>query len=85
MNTVHFLMGVSTAGFVVAALFFMRFWTRTRDQLFGAFAAAFALLAIERTLLFLGSGDEPRSIIYILRLVAFALIGVSILRKNREA
>lgn len=80
----QFLMGASTAGFVVASIFFLRFWTRTRDQLFAAFAAAFLLLAIERTLLFLNSGDEPRSSIYVLRLIAFCLIGIAILRKNRE-
>lgn len=82
--TTQFLMGVSTAGFTVAAIFFLRFWTRTRDQLFGAFAAAFFLFAVERSLLFMNSGDEPRSSIYVLRLVAFCLIGVAILRKNRE-
>ncbi len=82
---VQFLMGISTAGFMVAALFFLRFWSRTRDQLFGAFAAAFALLSIERFLLFLTSGDEPRSAIYVLRLISFCLIGIAILRKNREA
>lgn len=85
MIMTQFLMGISTALFVVATLFFLRFWTRTQDQLFGAFAAAFALLAIERTLLFLGSGDEPKSLIYILRLVSFIIIGFAILRKNRQA
>ncbi len=84
MMMTQFLMGASTAGFVVASIFFLRFWTRTRDQLFAAFAAAFLLLAIERTLLFLNSGDEPRSSIYVLRLIAFCLIGIAILRKNRE-
>ena len=80
----QFLMGASTAGFAVAAIFFLRFWTRTRDQLFAAFASAFLLLSVERTLLFLTSGDQPQSVIYILRLIAFCLIGVAILRKNRE-
>jgi len=83
--TVQFLMGASTAGFTIAALFFLKFWTRTRDQLFAAFAAAFVLFATERTLLFLNSGDEPRSAIYVLRLAAFLIIGVAIMRKNREA
>ncbi len=83
--TIQFLMGVSTGGFAIATLFFLKFWARTRDQLFGAFAAVFAILAVERTLLFMNSGDEPRSSIYMLRLVAFVIIGVAIMRKNREA
>ena len=42
---IHFLSGAVTFGFFVAALFFLRFWRTTRDELFIAFAVAFALLA----------------------------------------
>jgi hypothetical protein len=36
--------------FLIAGLFFLRFWTRTRDFLFAAFAAAFWLLAANQAL-----------------------------------
>jgi len=38
---VDFLSGAVTLGFLVAATFFLRFWRRTHDRLFIAFAAAF--------------------------------------------
>jgi hypothetical protein len=36
-----FVAGAVTMGFAVAGLFFLRFWRRTTDGLFLAFAAAF--------------------------------------------
>ena len=41
-----FLSGEVTLGFLVCALFFLRFWRRARDQLFVAFALAFTLLGV---------------------------------------
>src|SRR5690242_13222166 len=46
-----FLSGIITAGYVVAALFFAKFWRRTRDALFIAFSIAFLLLALNQLLL----------------------------------
>ena len=43
---VDYLAGAVTLGFFVAAAFFLRFWRRTHDRLFLAFAAAFVLLAV---------------------------------------
>lgn len=78
-----FFAGMLAAGFAVCALFFVRFWTRTRDGLFLAFAAAFALLSLQQALgVFLGLPDEDRTWIYLLRLLAFVTIIVAILRKN---
>ena len=42
------LMGAVAMASVVAALFFLRFWSQTRDHLFLFFAAAFALDAMTR-------------------------------------
>ncbi len=39
------LYGMITMGFLIAALFFVRFWRRTADPLFATFALAFVLLA----------------------------------------
>lgn len=79
-----FLAGAVTFGFAIAALFFLRFWTRTRDPLFAAFAAAFSLLGLCQGLLALaGAETEERSWVYLLRLAAFAIILVAIAGKNR--
>ena len=80
-----FLSGAITIGFIVAGLFFLRFWKRTRDLLFVAFALAFWLLGLNQALLtFTNIPVEERSWLYLLRLAAFALILVSIWRKNRK-
>lgn len=80
-----FLSGAVTMGFFVAGLFFLRFWTRTREGLFIAFALAFWLLGLMQSLLvFTDMPVEERSWLYLLRLAAFALILVSIALKNRR-
>lgn len=80
-----FLSGAITLGFLVASLFFARFWRRTGDGLFLAFAAAFVLLGLQQGLLVLsGIPVEERSPLYLLRLAAFLLIIVAIVRKNAK-
>ena len=49
--TNDFLAGAISMGFVIAALMFAKFWRRTRDGLFLAFAAAFLLLGANHALL----------------------------------
>ena len=81
-----FLSGAITMGFLVAGFFFLRFWKRTRESLFLAFAAAFWLLGLAQALLALTDIPiEERSWLFLLRLAAFSLILVSIWRKNRRA
>ncbi|HJT42778.1 MAG TPA: DUF5985 family protein [Rhizomicrobium sp.] len=78
-----FLAGAVTMGFVVSALFFLRFWRRTQETLFLCFAIAFFLLAANQALpVLLELTDENRAGIYLLRLAAFAMIIVAILIKN---
>jgi hypothetical protein len=75
-----------TMGFLVAGLLFLRFWARTRDGIFIAFAVSFALLAANQALVALS--DMPReeySKIYLLRVAAFATIIGAIVWKNRHA
>ena len=80
-----FLSGAITLGFFAASLFFARFWRRTGDGLFLAFAAAFVLLGLQQALLVLsGIPVEERSPLYLLRLAAFLLILVAIVRKNAK-
>ncbi len=84
MTLYDFLAGIVTGGFLVAGLFFLRFWHRTRDSLFLAFAVAFWLLGLGQSILALGNVPvEERSWIFLIRLGAFALILAAIIRKNR--
>ena len=86
MTLVDFLSGAVTFGFVVAGLFFFRFWRRTSDPLFVAFAFAFWLLGLAQALIALANIPvEERSWVYLLRLTAFVLILIAIARKNRAA
>jgi hypothetical protein len=75
--------GLLTCGYVVAGGFFLSFWFRTRDGLFGLFALAFWLMALNQALpILLGIPKEEQSPAYLLRLAAFVLIIIGILRKN---
>ena len=81
-----FLMGANTLGFLAAAVFFLRFWRRTKDSLFLAFSTAFFLLALNQALVALsGIPREEQSPIFLLRLLAFSLLIVAIVGKNMSA
>lgn len=81
----EFVSGLITMGFLVAGLFFLRFWRRTGDALFAFFALAFWLLAANQALTaFAHVPLEERTGLYLLRLAAFVLILVGILFKNRS-
>lgn len=85
MNALHpdFAAGLLTAGYLVAGLFFLKFWRRTGDGLFVAFAAAFGLMAVNQVVpVIFGIPDEALGGVYLLRLAAFLLIIWAILRKN---
>jgi hypothetical protein len=78
-----FWSGITAAGHVVAALFFVRFWRRTGDPLFATFAAAFLLLGLVPALSVLsGLDEEHQGWFYLLRLAGFALIILALVRKN---
>ena len=80
----QFVSGLIAMGFLVAGLMFLRFWTRTKDKLFAAFAAAFVLLALNQALVALiDVPREERSWIYLLRVAAFMLIIAAVVAKNR--
>jgi hypothetical protein len=78
--------GVLVMGYLIIGLFFLRFWHETRDRLFGIFAAAFWLLAVQRFLLVLLENTAREDVwLYGLRLLAFVLILIAIVDKNRAA
>lgn len=77
-----FVLGMLVLGDLVVAMFFLRFWFKTRDQLFQAFGLAFITLAVQRGLLaYYTPGTEPEWV-YFLRLFAFVLILAAIAGKN---
>ena len=86
MTTVAALIaGALAAGYVVAGLFVAKFWSRTGDRLVAIFAAAFWLLAIQRIATVLSDRWlEDATPLYALRLVAFLLILIAIIDKNRQ-
>ena len=78
-----FLSGAVTFGMIVACLFFLRFWRKTSDRFFLAFALAFFLLALNHALaLWIGGADERAGYTYLIRVLAFALILLAIVDKN---
>jgi uncharacterized membrane protein HdeD (DUF308 family) len=79
------LVGFIFALALSAALFFFKFWHATRDQLFLAFALAFALEGLSRLIsLFVVKPNEGAPEIYLLRLIGYILIIAAIVRKNRR-
>jgi uncharacterized membrane protein len=77
--------GTVVAGLVIA-LFFLRYWRQSHDRLFLMFAGGFLTFALSRLILaFLEEDDEGRVFVYTLRLLAFVLILVAIIDKNRTA
>lgn len=79
-----FLQGISSLGAYASGLFFFRFWRDSDDSLFAFFGAAFVLLGLSWTLLALiAPAEDTRPYIYGLRLVAFALIIIGTVLKNR--
>lgn len=80
-----FLLGYIFAANVAAALFFFKFWRRTSDRLFLAFSASFMIEGCNRLrFLFIDNPAEGSPSIYAVRSLAFALILIAIVYKNRE-
>jgi uncharacterized membrane protein HdeD (DUF308 family) len=78
-----FLLGAITAGFLVASLFFLRFWRETKDRLFLAFGISFLMEAINRAALALSdTPNEGAPFSYVIRLSSYLLILIAIADKN---
>lgn len=82
----EYLWGMQTMATLIAALFFLRYWRIGRERLFlflsfafVAFSASWAALAMIRP------SYEHRSVVYLLRLLAFAAIMIGIADKNRRS
>jgi uncharacterized membrane protein HdeD (DUF308 family) len=78
-----FLLGVIATTSITAAVFFLRFWKRTRDSLFLAFAVAFLIEGVNRiAVLEVERPNEGSPWTYVVRLIAFLIILAGILNKN---
>jgi hypothetical protein len=81
----QFLWGTAAMGCWVAGLFFLRFWRTSLDRLFLFFGAAFWVFGLNWVWLAVANvAVESRHQVYLLRLVAFALIILGIVDKNRR-
>ncbi len=78
-----FLQGAIATAFIIAGVFFLRYWKETRDRLFMLFALAFGLLGLNRGLLVAFSqAHEDNYHLYLIRLIAFLIIIAAIVDKN---
>jgi len=82
----EYLWGMLTMATSMAAVFFLRYWRIGRERLFLFLAFAFvALSASWAALAMVRPSYEHRSVVYLLRLLAFAAIMIGIADKNRRS
>ena len=78
------LTGAIAVGWLLAGLFFFRFWHHTRDRFFLWFALSFWMEALNRVALGLLVGaSEDNPLFYGIRLIAYGLIILAIWQKNQ--
>jgi hypothetical protein len=81
MNAV--LAGAIAMALAVAGLFFYRFWRKTNDRIFALFSLSFFVLAVNRVAgVFLGQSHGDY--LFWVRLLAFTIILVAVIDKNRS-
>lgn len=79
----YILTGAIGTASLIAALFFLRYWKTTRDRFFLYFAVSFFIQGINRFVLVQGADDDT-PVGYFFRLVAYSLIVIAVLEKNRR-
>ena len=81
-----FFAGAACMSLLVIALFFIRFWRKTHDRLFLFFATAFLVLMVERIIrVAMATETEWAPYVYSVRWLAFVLILIAIVDKNRRS
>ena len=82
----QFFSGLIAAGFLIASVFFFRFWKTTRDWLFATFGLSFILFALGQLAASIVQLTELReddySWVYLFRLAGFVMLIVAIVWKN---
>jgi zinc transporter ZupT len=80
-----FIYGVLTALSATIAIFFFKLFRDAKDRLFGFFAAAFGVLAIDWLAhAVLAPRHESQHYLFLIRLLSFVLIIAGIVGKNRS-
>lgn len=81
--TEAFIVGVIVTASFTCSLFFVRFWRRTRDLIFLAFALVFLTEGMTRVVLqFTSQPSESRPGFYIARMLAYLLLVAAVVRRN---
>lgn len=78
----NFLGGAIAAGYAVAALFFLKFYIRTKDRLFVLFCVALLMLGSTRVWMVMIDDPDESHYLYLVRLLAYLLILGAIIDKN---
>ena len=78
-----FLFGAIVMACLVAGLFFLKFWRKSHDRLFAIFAVAFWVLGANWLALAFTQRNEVQTALYVVRFLAFVLILIGIIDKNR--
>ncbi len=81
----EFLTGAIFLAASAIGLFFLRFYKRTGDRLFLIFAVAFWVLSLNWLALAFTEKDEVRTALYFVRFIAFMVILLGIIDKNRSS
>ncbi|HEX3967805.1 MAG TPA: DUF5985 family protein [Edaphobacter sp.] len=78
-----FLVGVIVTSSIMAGVFFLKFWKRTRDFLFLAFAIAFLIEGLDRAcVVMVARPNEGSPWIYLVHLLASGFLLFAIVKKN---
>lgn len=83
-----FAWGMLAMASLLAALFFLRYWRATHERLFAFFSLAFVGMAINWTVLAIVDhpvDEAQQAHAYVIRLVAFVILLVGIIDKNRRS
>lgn len=76
-------MGVIATSSIMAGIFFLKFWKRTRDFLFLAFAIAFIIEGLDRAcVVMVARPNEGSPWIYLVHLLASGFLLFAIVKKN---
>jgi hypothetical protein len=89
LSAIHFLSGITFITFAASGIFFLKFYRTSRDPFYLYFCLACWLLSIERVaiLIFIvpaNAGGENVLWVYLIRLIAFSMIMIAIINKNRN-
>jgi hypothetical protein len=80
---IEFLSGALSLAYLLAGIYFFRFWKRTRDRLFLHFALAFWLFMLNQIVSSTPAvNNETDGYEYLLRVLGFVLILIAIAEKN---